>query len=386
MSGLFSDPAAVMRRALELAQRGAGFVEPNPMVGAVIVDDSLNVIAEGYHQQFGGPHAEVHALDKAGARAAGATLFVTLEPCCHRGKTPPCADAVISAGIRKVVIGTADPAPHVAGGGIARLEAAGIAVEVGLLGDEARRLIAPFAKLITTGRPFVHAKWAMSLDGKIAARTGMSQWISGSRSREVVHQLRGRMDAIVVGSATASIDDPLLTARPAGPRTATRIVVDSQARLPVESQLVRTLSSAPVLVAATESAPQCNVDRLADAGVEVLVLPAVRGFEATNRPRVDLAAVLDELGRRRMMNVLVEGGGELLGSLFDHDLIDAVHVFIAPKLIGGADAPTPLAGLGLSHVPEFAQVRSTRVECWDGDVYIYGVIEPILPASSEPKE
>lgn len=232
MSVTFPTPADVMRRALELARQGEGYVEPNPMVGAVIVDDYLQCLGEGFHRQFGGPHAEVNALREAGARAQGATLYVTLEPCNHHGKTPPCVDAVLQAGLRRVVVGMPDPFAKVNGAGIARLREHGVAVEVGLLEAEVRRLNAPFRKLVETGIPWVHAKWAMTLDGKIAARTGHSQWISGAASRAVVHRLRGRMDAIVIGIGTALADDPLLTARPAGPRVATRVVLDSTARLP----------------------------------------------------------------------------------------------------------------------------------------------------------
>src|SRR5262249_49286375 len=226
-----------MRRALELAERGRGYVEPNPLVGAVIVRDDRPV-GEGWHQRFGEAHAEVNALAAAGEAARGATLYVTLEPCCHHGKTPPCTDAIIAAGIARVICAQRDPFPKVSGGGIAAPEAAGIAVEVGAMTDAAQRLNAPYLKLLHTGKPWVIAKWAISLDGKIATANGDSKWISGEASRAIVHQLRGRMDAIIVGHRTAELDDPLLTARPAGARTATRIVVDSRATLSPNSQLV----------------------------------------------------------------------------------------------------------------------------------------------------
>src|SRR5436305_1406899 len=205
-----------MRRALELAERGRGFVEPNPLVGAVVVRDG-SVVGEGWHRRYGEAHAEVNALAQAGEAARGATLYVTLEPCCHVGKTPPCTDAVLAAGISRVVAAMADPFPKVAGGGIARLRAAGVAVAVGLGESEARRLNAPYLKLLATGRPYVHAKWAMTLDGKIATRTGDSRWISNEASRRVVHAMRGRMDAILVGIGTALVDDPSLTAPPPRP-------------------------------------------------------------------------------------------------------------------------------------------------------------------------
>ena len=236
-----------MRRAVELAERGRGHVEPNPLVGAVIVRDG-QIVGEGWHKKFGQAHAEVNAFTSAGEAARGATLYVTLEPCCHHGKTPPCTDAVIRAGIARVVAALQDPFPQVAGQGAALLRAAGIPIEFGVCAKEARRQNAPYLKLLATGRPYVHAKWAMSLDGKIATRTGDSQWISNETSRRRVHELRGRMDGILVGIGTALADDPLLTARPPGPRTACRVILDSKGRLPITSQLVRTAAQVPTLI------------------------------------------------------------------------------------------------------------------------------------------
>jgi len=258
-----------MRRAIELARLGIGLVEPNPPVGAVIVDDELRLIGEGWHERFGGAHAEVAAIAQAGAKARGGTLFVTLEPCCHTGKTPPCTEAVIAAGLKRVVVGMSDPFPQVAGRGIRQLREAQIDVEVGLLGPEARLLAAPFCKLVETGLPYVHAKWAMTLDGRIASHSGASKWISNAASHALAHKLRGRMDAILVGIGTVLADDPLLTARPAGPRTATRIVFDGRGRLPIDSQLVRTLDQAPLLVVTGPQAPRESLARLRDKGVEV---------------------------------------------------------------------------------------------------------------------
>ena len=266
MPARFGDTAAVMARALELAARGLGFVEPNPPVGAVLVDNELNLIAEGWHQRFGGPHAEIEALTQARDRSRGATLFVTLEPCCHQGKTGPCARQSPAPAFARSSWPRGIPFPKVDGKGIERLRSLGIETEIGLLEQPAAFLIAPFRKLVTTGRPWVHAKWAMTLDGKIATHSGDSRWISNETSRAVVHQLRGRMDAIVVGAGTAQKDDPLLTARPPGPRTATRIVVDSQARLPLTSQLVRSVSEAPLLIAASTDAPAENVRQLQEHG------------------------------------------------------------------------------------------------------------------------
>jgi len=368
MSGRFGDAAEVMARALELAARGIGAVEPNPTVGAVLVDDECNLIAEGWHQRFGGPHAEIAAITSAAGHARGATLFVTLEPCCHQGKTGPCTEAIIKAGVRKVVVALRDPFPEVGGKGIERLRSHGIEVEVGLLAAEAAHLAAPFLKLVTTARPWVHAKWAMSLDGKIATRSGDSRWISNEASRAIVHRLRGRMDAIVVGAATAIQDDPLLTARPAGPRVATRIVVDSQARLPVTSQLVQTAREVPLLIAASNAAPPANVRRLEERGAEVLLIPPLEAAPAA----VNLNALLQELGRRRFTNVLVEGGSRLLGSFFDGGHVDEVHVFVAPKIIGGAVAPAAVAGLGISQMDLAAPLEALVIERVGNDVYING--------------
>jgi len=367
-----------MQRAIELAKRGEGHVEPNPMVGCVIVAaetasetaaESDPIVGQGWHRRFGEPHAEIEALTAAGDRARDSTMYVSLEPCCHQGKTPPCTDAIIAAGVRRVVVATRDPFPRVDGHGIAQLEAADIAVDVGLLADDAQRLLAPYRKLVTTGRPWVIAKWAMSLDGKMATRAGQSQWISGEASRRIVHQLRGRVDAIVVGRGTAEADDPLLTARPAGPRTATRVVVDSAAALSPQSQLARTAADAPVLVACAAEAPATARDRLTAAGVEVLACP---GDSADDR----LVALLAELGRRRMTNVLVEGGARLLGSLFDGHLIDEVHVFVAPVLIGGDAAASPLAGRGIDQMAEALRLARPRVETVESDVYISGRLDP----------
>ncbi|MFG0332420.1 MAG: bifunctional diaminohydroxyphosphoribosylaminopyrimidine deaminase/5-amino-6-(5-phosphoribosylamino)uracil reductase RibD [Maioricimonas sp. JB049] len=362
----FESAEDVMQRALALAFYGLGHVEPNPPVGAVIVDDDLALIGEGYHHRFGGPHAEVHALADAGDRAAGATMFVTLEPCAHHGKTPPCADAVIRAGLKRVVVAMQDPAPHVAGSGIERMRQAGLDVEVGLLEADARRLTAAFVKRISTGRPWIIAKWAMTLDGRIASHTSHSQWISNPTSRQKVHELRGRCDAVMVGIGTALADDPLLTARPTGPRLATRIVVDSQSRLPLDSQLVQSARDVPLLVAALESASEEAGAALTTAGAEILRLPA----DPDNH--VSLPALLDELGRREMTNVLVEGGAGLLGSLHDERLIDECQIFIAPKLVGGATAPAPLGGRGLDRIPASSSFEHVEFEMLEDDLFVRG--------------
>ncbi len=359
-------PNALMRRALELAARGEGHVEPNPMVGCVIAAAD-GIVGEGWHLRFGGDHAEIEALRSAGPLAAGATAYVTLEPCCHTGKTPPCTRALIAAGIRRVVAAQRDPFPEVSGRGLAEFSAAGIEVEVGLLQSEARRLNAPYLHLLATGRPWVIAKWAMSLDGRIATRSGESRWISGEAARAIGHQLRGRVDGILIGRGTAAIDDPLLTARPPGARIATRIIADRQATLSSTSQLVRTARDVPVLVAVgPESAPS-DRERLTSAGCDLFVCNAPA-------PSARLIELLDELGRRRMTNLLVEGGAALLGSLWDAQLIDEVHVFIAPKLIGGSAAPGPLGGQGIEHIAEAMPLDSPQVQQLEPDLYVSGRI------------
>lgn len=353
-----------MLRALDLAARGQGRVEPNPKVGCVIVRDG-QIVGEGWHEKFGGPHAEVAALRSAGSQTRGATLYVTLEPCCHYGKTPPCTQAVIAAGVSRVVAAMLDPFSQVAGKGLAELSSAGIQTQVGVLEREARTLLAPYLKLVNLGRPWIIAKWAMTLDGKISSHAGDSRWISGESSRRIVHELRGRVDGILVGRSTALADDPMLTARPAGPRTALRIVVDSHASLPLTSQLVRTAREIPVLLAVSSDAPSDKCQQLRAAGVEVRLCQGVSWAD-----RLD--DLLVELGRRRLTNVLVEGGGVLLGSLFDADQIDEAHIFIAPKLIGGEHAVPPLAGRGRDAISQAAQLYDAQIARSGDDLYIHG--------------
>ena len=368
-----------MTRALELAARGQGFVEPNPMVGCVIVRDG-EVVGEGWHRRYGQAHAEVEALTVAGPRAAGATMYVTLEPCCHFGKTPPCSKAVIAAGLRRVVIAREDPFPAVSGGGVAELTSAGIDVEVGVCGSQAQELNAPYEKLIRTGRPWIIAKWAMTLDGKIATRNGDSKWISSPASREIVHAIRGRVDAVMVGRGTVAIDDPMLTARPAGARIATRVLLDTGASVPLGSQLVKSARTAPVLVVVGPQADEAQCRQLEQAGCEMF-----RCREKT--PSARLSEVLDELGRRRMTNVLVEGGGQVFGSLFDAGEINEVHVFVAPRLIGGDGAPTPIAGAGLGRMSQALDVDQSRWQQIGGDLYLHGRLRSEITPSlaSEPR-
>ena len=356
---------AAMRRALELAARGRGFVEPNPLVGAVVFRD-CEIVGEGWHERFGGPHAEVAALHAAGSKARGATLCVTLEPCCHHGKTPPCTDAIRAAGIARVIVAAGDPFPAVAGRGIEALRAAGIDVEMGLLAAEAERLTAPFRTLVTQGRPWVIAKWAMSLDGRLAASPGQDRWISSVESRGIVHDLRSRVDAIAVGIGTAVADDPLLTARPAegstaGPRQPLRIVLDGQARVPLTSTLVRTARQLPVLVAVGPHAPHDRVVALEAAGCEIW-----QGSEADAAART--AELLAELGRRQLTNLLVEGGPTLLAGMLAADQVDEVWAFVAPVILGGGTTggPAPL--------PDVPRLAVDHVSFPGGDVLIRGMI------------
>jgi diaminohydroxyphosphoribosylaminopyrimidine deaminase/5-amino-6-(5-phosphoribosylamino)uracil reductase len=319
-------------------------VEPNPMVGCVIVRDG-RLLAEGWHQRFGGPHAEREAIAAAGEGAdlSGATWYVTLEPCCHVGKTPPCTGAIIASHPQRVVVAIRDPFPLVDGGGIRQLASAGIEVSVGVEGEQARRLCAPFIKRVRTGRPWVIAKWAMTLDGKIATATGDSRWISGPESRSRVHALRGRVDAVVVGAGTAIADDPRLTARPSGPRTAVRIVVDRHAQLNIDSHLVRTAREITTRLFVGPDADPDHLNRLIKAGVDVI--------HCHSNSRVEMIVeVLDHCGKQNMTNILVEGGGTLLGAFHDADQIDEAQVFVSAKIIGGENAVTPMAGKGLSMI------------------------------------
>jgi diaminohydroxyphosphoribosylaminopyrimidine deaminase/5-amino-6-(5-phosphoribosylamino)uracil reductase len=357
-----------MGRALALAVHGEGFVEPNPMVGCVIVGDG-QIVGEGFHERFGAAHAEIRALAAAGDRAQGATAYVTLEPCCHHGKTPPCTQALVRAGVKRVVIAVEDPYPQVSGGGIAELRAAGVQCDVEVRAADANRLLAPYRKLLAAGHPWLIAKWAMTLDGKLATRAGDSRWISSEASRGAVHRLRGRVDAVVVGSGTARADDPLLTARPPDhgdlKRVAMRVVVDSGASLALESRLVTTAAEVPVLVAAGDRAPAEDCQRLNQAGVEV-----VRFAGRTHEERLE--GLLAELGSRRMTNVLVEGGSRLLGTLFDMRAVDEVHLFIAPKLAGGHGAPSPVGGAGIERMAQALRLADISIEELEGDVYIHG--------------
>lgn len=367
-----------MQRALQLAEYGRGAVEPNPMVGCVIARRA-EIVGEGWHRRFGGDHAEIEALKIAGPRAEGATMYVTLEPCCHQGKTPPCTKAIVKAGLARVVVAMRDPFPQVSGRGISELAMEGVSVEFGVCEEESRRLSAPYLKLLQRGRPWCIAKWAMTLDGKTATETGSSRWISNEESRQIVHELRGRVDAIVIGSETARRDDPLLTVRPPGLRTPLRVVIDSRARLSSKSRLVQTAGEVPLLVVTGPMALEEDRVRLQEAGCEVLQ------FDVKN-PSVRVGRLLDELGKRRFTNILIEGGGRLAGSFFAAGEIDEVHAFIAPKLVSGAGSPTPLIGLGIPEMGDSIALNDIRCRFLSGDVYVSGVVHWSANSTGSGKE
>jgi len=366
--------AHFMRRALQLAAKGLGRVEPNPMVGAVVVREGV-IVGQAFHRRFGGLHAEPLAIAAAGESCEGATLYVTLEPCTGaQKKTPPCCDAVIRAGFRRVVIGARDPTREPA---VPRLEAAGIKVTTGVLEDECAALIAPFLKLHLARRPFVVAKWAMTADGKIATATGDSKWISSEKSRRLVHKWRGQVNAVLVGAGTARRDDPLLTCRPPGPRRPLRIVLDSKASLPTESRLVRTVHEAPLMIACHISAPEADRSRLADAGCRIATLPG-------ENDRPDPEALLDLLGAEKLTYLLVEGGAQVLGRFFEKNLIDEVRVFIAPSLAGGAAAPGPIAGAGIASMADAARLHRARWRRIGPDMLLTGRITHATPTAPRP--
>ncbi|MFM8252086.1 MAG: bifunctional diaminohydroxyphosphoribosylaminopyrimidine deaminase/5-amino-6-(5-phosphoribosylamino)uracil reductase RibD [Planctomycetota bacterium] len=372
-----------MRQALEFAVRGRGAVEPNPLVGCVIVSPAAEIttaesttadrlLGAGWHQRFGGPHAEIEALRAvAGANQhllPQATLYVTLEPCCHHGKTPPCVEALLEQRVRRVVIGMQDPFPAVAGGGIRRLQEAGIVVDLGILESAVRKLNAPYLTRVTKSRPWFIAKWAQTLDGKIATRSGDSRWISQPASRAVVHELRGRMDAIVVGRGTVVQDDPLLTARPPGPRTATRVVLDHHAQIPLDCQLVRTARTIPTLIMVAPSAPGDRLAALQAQGCDVWQNTASGTAE-------ELPVLAAEMARRGWTNVLLESGPTLLGAFQSAGLIDEVHVFVAPKLIGGAGAASAIGGAGIEQMADAWQLDDPQWRILDGDAYVTGHVQ-----------
>lgn len=379
-----------MTQAIELAEKGRGWVEPNPMVGCVIVKGE-EVIGAGYHEKFGSPHAEVNALKNCDVDPKGSTVFVTLEPCCHTGKTPPCSKALIRANVEKVVVGMRDPFPKVDGGGIRELLDAGIEVSVGLFEDKIAKQNAGFLKRVREHRPWVIAKWAMTLDGKIATRSGNSQWISNSKSREIVHRIRGQVDAIIVGSGTALADDPMLNARlnariendetsetshvgderaeaPISklPRIATRIVFDSSATLSAESKLCQTAKQIPVLlIVDPKKSNPSKLNVLREMGVEVYAAQSGYGDR--------VGEVLHELSKRDMTNVLIEGGAKLMGEFMDSNLIDEVNVFVAPKLIGSG--LSPIESNERLKISDGIQLSNQTIETIGDNILIRGLVD-----------
>lgn len=353
---------AFMSEALDLAANGRGLVEPNPMVGCVLVKKG-RVVGRGFHRKLGGPHAEVEALRDAGKRARGATAYVTLEPCNHHGRTPPCTEALIAAGVTRVIAAMEDPNPIVSGKGFRRLRAVGIRCDVGLLGPQAHSLNAPFVTRYSKHRPYVYLKWAQSIDGKIATRTGDSKWISSPESRRVVHSLRARMDAIIVGVDTVIADDPDLTARLVRPlRTATRVVIDPRLRTPLSSRLVRTAQRTPTLIASTKKMiGSARARALLAKGCDLIAVPA-RGRT------LSLSALLQTLSDRAMTNVLIEGGGRTLGEFVEQKMADEALVFVAPRLIGGETAPGPLRNLGPATMKELPTVDVTSIHSSSSDL------------------
>jgi len=349
-----------MRRCLELAREGVGRVSPNPPVGAVVLSAEGAVVAEGHHAEFGGPHAEALALAAAGERARGGTLYVSLEPCRHEGKTPPCTDAIAAARVARVVYGAADPHPEHGGGG-ELLASKGVEVTAGVLGGKCRELIAPFIKHVRTGLPLVTAKWAMSLDGKTAAPSGDSKWISCAESRRLVHTMRAEADCVMVGAGTLRADDPELTARPGGPaegvRQPVRLVVAGAREVDPEAKVFRA-EGGQVIVATAGGAGDDMAKRLAGRGAEILSVPATGGSGGL----VDLSELALELGRRGIQSVLLEGGGELTASALAAGVVDAVAVFVAAKIIGGRSSKTPVEGEGAAAVAEAVGLTNARPE------------------------
>ena len=344
-----------MRRAIELAERGVGFTNPNPMVGAVIVKGG-KVIGEGWHERCGEWHAERNAFRNCTVPAEGATMYVTLEPCCHYGKTPPCTEAIIEHGIARVVVGMEDPNPLVAGKGIALLREAGIEVVCGVEEEALREQNRVFLKYISTKLPWVAMKTAMTLDGKIATRTGDSKWITGAEARAYVHELRHRFMAILVGIGTAVADDPLLNCRieGRGVRQPIRVVVDSNARLSLDSQLVKTAGEYRTIVAHTCFAPEERVKALREIGVEMLLCKEKEGL-------VDVRNLLELLGQSGIDSILLEGGGSLNYTFLSEGLADELYAFIAPKIVGGMNAKTPVEGAGMEKMADAINLELENV-------------------------
>ena len=353
----------MMRRALEVGRKGDP--SPNPHVGSVLAAGE-EIIAEAHHTAAGEDHAEVAVLKEAGERSAGATLYVTLEPCNHTGKTPPCVDAIVAAGVKRVVIGCRDPNPHVEGDGIANLEAAGLDVTVGVLETEARELIAPWTKYITEGAAYLSLKLAVSLDGRIATRTGASKWVTCAESRARVHALRASHDAVMVGINTVIADDPRLTVRDVPGRSPVRVVVDSKLRIPLNSQLVTSAGDVPTCVVTTAEGSDEAAAALEATGVSVIRVPA------TAEGRCDIGATLTELGAREVVSVMCEGGSELAGSVLAAKLASQMHVFVAPVMLGPRGKPGAVDWAGPENPADAPRIENPRWELCGTDAYVHG--------------
>ncbi len=368
MSIKLEETSVHLRQALRLARQGSGRTSPNPLVGAVVVRGG-RVVGTGYHQKAGGPHAERIALAQAGRKARGATLYVTLEPCNHSGRTPPCTEAILEYGVKKVVFGMEDPNPRVKGGGGTYLRSRGIEVTGGHLEKECRALNEVYVKWVTTGFPFVTLKAALSLDGKIATRSGDSKWISNERSRAKVHRLRGRVDGILAGIGTVLADDPLLTPRGSRrtPRTPLRVIVDPHLKTPLTARLFS--DPGPVLLAAAEGAPQKKAADLKRAGAAVVQFPTRAG-------RLDLKALLAYLGQQEVADLLVEGGSEIFSSFLSEELADRLWLFYAPLLIGGQSAKGMIGGRGAATVAEALKLKRLRWQSLGGDFFVEGYLAP----------
>lgn len=359
---------AFMWMALNEARKGEGRTSPNPVVGAVIVKDG-RVVATGYHHRAGDAHAEEEALMIAGEAARGADVFVSLEPCCHRGRRQPCTQALVTAGVRRVIAGVIDPNPLVSGKGLAALRAAGIEVVCGVLEDECRATNAAFFKYIKSGRPYVTAKYAMTLDGKTATRTGDSKWISGPASRQLAHQLRDQHDAVMVGSRTLALDDPQLTTRGiCGGRDPIRVVLDPRGEISASARVLDGASAAPTWVICGEAAAGQVRARLSERD-DVIALPS------GPNGRLAVSEILSALAQREVMTLLVEGGGETAAGLFEAGQVDRVVAFVAPLLSGGRAAATPLGGLGVETISQGSRLTNVTVRRVGQDLVVFGRVE-----------
>jgi diaminohydroxyphosphoribosylaminopyrimidine deaminase / 5-amino-6-(5-phosphoribosylamino)uracil reductase len=368
-----------MWRALELARRGQPYVAPNPMVGAVVVKDN-QIVGEGFHEEFGGPHAEVNALRMAGDKAQDATLYVTLEPCCtdYDGKkTPACVPQIIKAGIARVVVAVRDPHVSVMGRGVQMLADAGIEVSVGECGEEAHELNAAYFAHVERGRPLVTAKWAMTFDGKIATRSGDARWISSEASRREVHYDRGCTGALIVGTGTVERDDPLLTARGDVGRQPLRVVIDRDLKIGLDRKLVKTAGDFPVFVYCGDDAPEEKQKQLEDEGVYIIMLPK-------HENRLRWHEVLHDLGERGVISAIIEGGGGLFATAFQERAIDRVKIFLAPKIFGGEEATTPVEGPGVPDVERAITFNNVKTRTVGPDVVIEGNVQYPTEAGPSP--